>query len=266
MLSNPIVIFVRPRAEGNIGALARVMSNFGVQELRIVGEVLKVDASYELKKESAPLDWAMACKGQSVLENSQNFSTLEEATQDIHWVLGSSARKREGDCGYTRPTGLFEELLQQKALTWNDSHKWALVLGSEDNGLTEEEVSLCHALCHIPTSSENPAMNIAMAAGCLLYHWKSMSLNRAPSTIASHNVENVTAGDINKLAEYIFATLTLSEFFKYPDKEAVLARTRRIFQSQENLDKGDILFLFEIFYQLRSKIQGFHENRNFLSK
>jgi tRNA C32,U32 (ribose-2'-O)-methylase TrmJ len=157
----------------------------------------------------------------------------------------------------------FEDLIEERSQTWEESLNWALVLGSEDSGLNEEEASLCHVLCHIPTAAENPAMNVAMAAGCLLYHWKTKNL-KSP-TKASTTTEPVSLGDINTLTEYIFQTLTLSEFFKYPDKEAVLARIRRLFQSQNKLSKGDVLFMFEIFYQLRSKIQGFHENRNFLS-
>jgi tRNA/rRNA methyltransferase len=108
MFKAPIVIFVRPRAEGNLGALARVMSNFGVTNLRIVGQVLKLDASHELKKEDVPLDWALACKGKKILENLQSYPSLQEALSDIHWALGTSARKREEDCGYARPVGFLK--------------------------------------------------------------------------------------------------------------------------------------------------------------
>jgi tRNA C32,U32 (ribose-2'-O)-methylase TrmJ len=112
-------------------------------------------------------------------------------------------------------------------------------------------------------------MNVAMAAGCLLYAWSEAAhefqkLNPAfPTKTAPQELTSLK--EIEKLAHYILETLKLSEFFKYPDSEAVIARIRRIFQKEHELTRGDILFVFEIFYQLRAKITGRHDDRNFLS-
>lgn len=262
----PIVIFVRPIAHGNVGALARVMSNFGVKSLRLVREPTG-EAAFD--KEHHPLDWGLACRGESVLQEMQIFPTLEEALHDIHWAVATTARMREKDSGYTRPIQDYSEVLN-KIKTEKAGQKWALVFGPEDDGLSDADTSLCHCLSTIDTQPESPSMNIAMAAGCLLYHWSisnkdpnkesSASLSKAGTTPS----ELATAGDIEKLSLYITETLKTSEFFKYPDEVAALARIRRIFQNETPPSRGDILFVFEIFYQLRSKIQGHFDDRNFL--
>ncbi|MEI7440747.1 MAG: RNA methyltransferase [bacterium] len=261
--SKPIVIFVRPRAKGNIGALARIMSNFGLDELRFVKNPLGADA---FTREQSPVDWAMACRGEKVLQKALTYSSLSDAMEGIHWALGTTARIREKDSGYSRPFYEYPTLLKEKKL---DGKRWALVLGTEDDGLSEEELSLCHALTTIDTDPQSPSMNVAMAAGCLLYAWSEAAhefkkINPAfPQKIT---IEDLTSlKEIEKLAQYILETLKLSEFFKYPDAEAVLARIRRIFQKEHELTRGDVLFVFEIFYQLRAKITGRHDDRNFLS-
>lgn len=258
MSQAPIVIFVRPQAQGNIGALARVMSNFGLTELRLVGTIQGTDA---FSPRENPIDWALACKGQEIFENAKHYKNLEDAVADLHWAVGTSARAREKTSGYSRPVVSFETFLE-KTHPAIGARKWAIVLGPEDDGLSEKDCSLCQTLIHIPTVDANPSMNVAMAAGCLFYHWhRSIA---ATDTADSTHEPSVPLGDLEKLSEYIFRMLKETEFFKYPDADAVHARLRRIFQTSQ-ISRGDVLFLFEIFYQLKSKILGRFEERNFLS-
>jgi tRNA C32,U32 (ribose-2'-O)-methylase TrmJ len=186
---------------------------------------------------------------------------LSDALADIHWAVATSVRSREKDSGYSRPILNFVDALE-KVNSQKAGQRWAIVLGPEDHGLSDAELSQCHCLTCIDTTSESPSMNVAMAAGCLLYHW---SLTKKVSAVQQSDVKELaSAGDVEKLCQFIFETVKLSEFFKYPDEVAVLARLRRLFQSEEALTRGDVLFAFEIFYQLRSKILGHFESRNFL--
>lgn len=261
-ISAPVVIFVRPIAPGNVGALARVMSNFGVKTLRLVREPTGESA---FDKGSHPIDWGLACRGESILRNQETFSSLSDALSDIHWAIATTARTRETDSGYARPIQNFQNVLE-KINTQKSGQNWALVFGPEDDGLNDDEISQCHCLTTIDTQEESPSMNIAMAAGCLLYHWSLQSKSNTQEYKAETKNELATASDIEKLSIYIAETLKLSEFYKYPDEVAALARIRRIFQNEESPSRGDILFVFEIFYQLRAKILGRFEERNFLSK
>lgn len=261
--NTPIVIFVRPIAPGNVGALARVMSNFGIKKLRLVREPTG-ESAYD--KNTQPIDWGMACRGESILNTLEIFPSLAAALDDIHWAVATTARMREKDSGYARPIENYQDVLN-KIENPSFNKQWALVFGPEDDGLSDEEIALCHCLTTIDTQAESPSMNIAMAAGCLLYHWSIHNPSKKPSQESSPKTDPnlATVGDIHKLANYIAETLKLSEFYKYPDAAASLARIQRIFQNESAPTRGDLLFVFEIFYQLRCKILGRFEERNFLS-
>ncbi|MEO5667382.1 MAG: RNA methyltransferase [Bdellovibrionota bacterium] len=280
-ISAPIVIFVRPQAAGNIGALSRVMSNFGVSELRLVGPR---PADSDNDDEFSKMDWALSCKGSRVLETATRHATLQDALEGLHIALGTSGKK-DGffELGYARPF-----VSPTKALADLDTEiasspeplRWALVLGPEDDGLNAEEASLCKQLVHIATVDQNPSINLAMAAGLFLYHWHLLNLgeisNMAPSTekamVAGAQSFPLEPGD--RLAtldekeaflDYVVEALKLTQFFKTPDVVASRARLRRWLQSSQS-PLMDLRTLFEAVYQLKCWGQGRFEGRDFLKK
>lgn len=267
---NPVLIFVRPQAHGNVGAIARVMSNFGCQDLRLVQEVAGKDA---YGQEESPIDWGMACGGQKILENKIVYSTLQEAIADVDFVLGTTARIREGSCGYTREhlevASAFEFVKNQ--VTKSEVRKWALVIGAENDGLNDQETSFCHKLAFIQTQKESPSMNAAMAAGVLLFYWNQINVDSI-SVIDTDKItkdrgrENFASlGDKEKFLEYLTKVLELTAFFKYPDQEASKARFRRWIQGAQ-IEQGELLYAFEALYHLKCQITGFFEKRNFLDQ
>jgi TrmH family RNA methyltransferase len=283
----PIVIFVRPQAPGNIGALARVMSNFGATELRLVG-------SGPTRNPSSPddpfqtMDWALARRGDFILEKSIWYESLQKALSDTQLAIGSSGRDIEFERGYARP---FVNPIEayKTVLDWQKQTdiplKWALVMGPEDDGLNESESALCQKLIRVPTSTQNSSLNIAMAAGILLYTfyvYESFTDNatlshdqdsgaflkpdrnfaRLPHTEAgrekwseSHHKED--------FLNYLMDTISYTQFLKYPDQDSVKARIRRWLQSAP-IPLGELLFAFEILYHLKSWGTGKFEARDFL--
>ena len=81
--SNLKVILVEPRGPLNVGSVARLCSNFGVDELRIISPKCDI-FSLEAKK--------MALKGQKYLDQCEIFDHLEEAIFDCDLVFASSGR------------------------------------------------------------------------------------------------------------------------------------------------------------------------------
>ena len=74
----PVVILVEPQLAENIGAVARVMANFGLSELRMVRP-----------RDGWPQDraWASASGADWPLDNAVIFPTLNEAIADLSHVL-----------------------------------------------------------------------------------------------------------------------------------------------------------------------------------
>ena len=81
--SNLNVILVEPKGPLNVGSVARLCSNFEVEELRIVSPKCDI-FSLEAKK--------MALKGKKFLEKCKIFVNLEKAISDCDLVLASCGR------------------------------------------------------------------------------------------------------------------------------------------------------------------------------
>ena len=85
----PCVILNEPQLAENIGAVARVMANFGLEDLRGHGAPPRHGWPQERRRGSSAsgADWA--------LDGARVFATLEEACADLHRLYATTARPRE---------------------------------------------------------------------------------------------------------------------------------------------------------------------------
>ena len=77
------IILVEPNGPINVGSIARLCSNFKVDQLRIVSPRCDIH-SLEAKK--------MALKGFSYIQDSKIFNTLIDAISDCELTLASCGR------------------------------------------------------------------------------------------------------------------------------------------------------------------------------
>src|SRR3954466_4698366 len=82
----PCVILNQPQLAENIGAVARVMANFGLSDLRLVQP-----------RDGWPQDraWASASGADWPLDNARVFERVEDALADLRLVYAATARPRE---------------------------------------------------------------------------------------------------------------------------------------------------------------------------
>jgi tRNA/rRNA methyltransferase len=169
------VVLVRPEVAGNIGATARVMHNFGLTELVLVAPAGDLLAEESRKRST---------QGEFILHQARVVPTLDDALADCVLVAGTSARvggpfRRQSVGG---PAELMPLLVDAVACG-----PVALVFGPEPSGLSNEEVTRCHHLIHIPTD-DYPALNLAHAVAICLYElrrtWLSMAqTNDVPAAV-----------------------------------------------------------------------------------
>lgn len=273
-LPTPVVVFVRPKAAGNIGALARVMSNFGCADLRLVGEPRENGMDQVFER----VDWALAARGKAALENARWFPDLATAMHGVQIAIGTSGRDQEFPRGYARP-GVGPEDAFQTLAQWDVKSggelTWALVIGSEDHGLTQEESAMCQKLVRLSTVDENPSMNAAMAAGAFLYHWHlvNQGLARLGTNedwgafvkVDDPRGEWASIEQKESFLDYLMDLMGRTSFMKYPDSEAIKARVRRWLQAAP-IPLIELLFGFEMLYQVRSWGTGKFEARDFFKK
>jgi TrmH family RNA methyltransferase len=146
------VVLVSTRNPLNIGAAARAMANFGVEDLRVVNP-------YEVAFREA----VSAVGGAHVLQTARVFETVAEAVADCSLVVGTTAaQKRE----LQQPI----EWIENGAPSIREHNgPVALLFGSEKFGLSNEDLSYCHTLVRIPTVERTPSMNLGQAVAVCLY-------------------------------------------------------------------------------------------------
>ena len=147
--SNLKVILVEPNGPLNVGSVARLCSNFEVDELRIVSPKCDI-FSLEAKK--------MALKGHKFLENCKIFDDLQKAIIDCDLVLASCGRIDVNKNLFFRSS----EDIFDWTLSFKKINNLALIFGREDRGLTNNELLLANKTFNIPTSQNNPSLNLSL--------------------------------------------------------------------------------------------------------
>jgi tRNA/rRNA methyltransferase len=157
MLTACRVVLVRPSIAANIGATARVMRNFGLSQLVLVDP------------EADPQDprgRLLATHAEDLLDNARIVPELGDAVGACLLVVGTSARI--GGL-FRRQSVVAPELIAPQIVQALVSGPAALVFGPESTGLTDEEITRCHYLIHIPTNPDHAALNLAQAVAITLH-------------------------------------------------------------------------------------------------
>ena len=160
--SNLKVILVEPNGPLNVGSVARLCSNFEVDELRIVSPKCDI-CSLAAKK--------MALKGYKFLENCKIFDDLQKAIFDCDLVLASSGRI---DVNKNSFFGSSEDIFDW-TLSFKKINNLAIIFGREDRGLTTSELLLANKTFNIPTSKNNLSLNLSHAVSIALYELNKSS-------------------------------------------------------------------------------------------
>ncbi len=148
------VVLVATRNPLNIGAAARAMANFGQADLRVVNP-------YELAFREA----VSAVGGAHVLQAARVFESVAEAVADCSLVVGTTAaQKRELQLPMERVDAGMPAVRDHAG-------RVALLFGSEKFGLSNDDMSFCHALLRIPTAPGTPSMNLGQAVAVCLYEY-----------------------------------------------------------------------------------------------
>ncbi|MEM0141137.1 MAG: TrmJ/YjtD family RNA methyltransferase [Thermoplasmatales archaeon] len=170
------VIFVEPKNPGNLGAIARIMKNFDVEDLVIVN-------AHRIPSE----DIFRSMKGYEVLKKAKMVSSLYEASIGLTYLIGTSDVKGDSPKTVRRK---YVTPRQFRVMLSNISGSIGIVLGREDIGLTNEELSMCDFFVHIPASSSYPTLNVSSAAAIILYELFRVE-NKTNKQLASR--ENIDA-------------------------------------------------------------------------
>jgi tRNA/rRNA methyltransferase len=207
---SPRIILVRPQMGENIGAAARVMANFGMDQLTVV----------------APRDrWpnrqasALAASAGFVLEQARRVKTLAEALEDCDLAFALTARERD----LTKPSFALPQLTTGLAqFTYSETTRCAFVFGQENNGLDNDAIALCQAIIHVETSPRCSSINLAQAVGLVCYEWHRAHVAPKP---AAATAEIAPLGMVHQATEHLISLLETRGYFRSPETAAGLQNT-----------------------------------------
>jgi len=214
-LSGIVLVLDRPRDPVNVGAVVRLMGNFGLPRLRLV-EPAAFDPAQVLR---------LARRGQAVLEGIVRYPSLPDALADCGYVIGTTRRAR----AIARPVLTPEEAAPLLLAAGNTERPAAILFGPEDFGLDNAALDRCHAILTIPAVPEDASLNLAQAALLVAYELRVAALARGPvgGEEPSPTALSATGADLEAMYAGLRAMLEAMYPVQIPGRtEQTMARLR----------------------------------------
>ena len=216
------VVLVRARNPANIGAAARAMHDLGFSDLHVVIEFPVPFAAAKSAVDAA-----------AVLTSAREPKTVAEAVADCTLVFGTTA---VGDRALEHPLYTLAEAASHVAavLAADPAARVALLFGSEKTGLSNEELSHCHALLTIPMSlaagGRHLSMNLGQAVAVCLYALREASGAASPAAPSSPDESHSTAAaaDLERLTALLLEVMHGSGYTRRHPANAREESVRRL--------------------------------------
>jgi len=240
-MTNIVVILVEPKTQGNIGAVARAMLNFGVHELRIVGDVEITDEARN-----------RAVHAQDVLNNIVFYPDLAKAVKDVNLRAATTGKVQDNQKRHMRSYLELEEFARN---TVTQDGTAALIFGREDYGLYNEELALCDVVVNIPTSQEYPILNLSHAVSLVLYQ---LFIEDARIHGEDRDLREAAPSEMNRLYD---RTLSLLRKINYPEhkEENTTVMIRRIV-GRSFISRWEFHTLMGVFRRIERQLNIEQEN------
>jgi tRNA/rRNA methyltransferase len=208
------VILNEPQLAENIGAVARVMANFGLTELRMIRP-----------RDGWPQEraWPSASGADWILDEVQIFDRIEDAIGDLNLVHATTARPRETHLPILTP--------DEGAAALNgaavEGLKTGLLFGGERAGLETLDIALTQAIVTIPIDSRFRSLNLAQAVAINAYEWRKTVLNQPPVVFRDAPPPAEQTAIIG-FFEHLETELEAAGFFHPPEKKSAMVRNLRV--------------------------------------
>ena len=230
------IVLVEPAGALNVGAIARVMKNMGLEQLVLVNPKCDPHSSQAQQ---------MAVHGGDILTNAQTVSSLPEALVGCQQAVATTARERALSIPLQPPRQVLPQLLSVPS---------ALIFGREDSGLTNEELTHAQHSLYIPTAGTYTSLNLATAVAICTYELQQL-VTTTPENLATPSPKTATLEALEGYYEHLEQVL-LKIGFLYPHTvSARMKKFRQIF-NRANLTPEELALLRGILRQTEWAIQN----------
>jgi tRNA (cytidine32/uridine32-2'-O)-methyltransferase len=237
-LSRVRIVMVGITHAGNIGAVARVMKNMGLQNLTLVSSTECGPDTEAFARSSGAYD---------VVERALRLDSLADALDDTVMAVGTSGR-----LGGKRVTAQPPEELVPDLMHMAMDGPVACVFGRESRGLTNEEITLCTHHMIIPTNAEFASMNVAHAVGVIAYEiFKTVC---RPVNFQAKRTPPASVKTREDMYEHIQSVLVRAGFLDASNPLRMMRDIRRILNSAA-MDDRDVKIFRGIFRRIENMMR-----------
>jgi len=223
------ILLVRPKFHENIGSVARAMKNMGLSRLMVVNGCSPLH----------PDAYKLASGAEDILERAEEFSTLGEAISEMGCVAGTTSRGRKEIRPFLTPKTLAKRLIP---LSMKNSI--GLAFGSEKEGLTNEELTLCHLCVRIPSVESFASLNLAQTVMVVCYE-----LFQASADIPKQAVHLAKAEQLERMFEHMEETLVHIGFLDSAHPKKIMRAMRNLL-GRSQMDEREVQILQGIWSQM----------------
>ncbi|MFI4936194.1 MAG: RNA methyltransferase [Caulobacterales bacterium] len=224
--ATPVVILNEPQLAENIGAVARVMANFGLTDLRLVRP---------RDGWPQPRAWASASGADWPLDGARVYQRLEAALADLNLVLATTARPRETQLPVMTPQAAASALRDGIARDW----RVGLLFGGERAGLETADIALCQGIVTVPVDEKFQSLNLAQAVAICAYEWR-VGLDAGPPAKFRDLEPPAEQAAVHGLYEQLEGELEAAGFFHPPEKRPSMIRNLRVALGRAQLTDQEV--------------------------
>ncbi len=198
------LIIVSPKYQMNVGYIARVTKNFGIDKLYFLNPRADIHGHKSIMYSKHAVD---------LLKQARVYKTFESAVADCDFVAGTT--------GIMRSNPRFDNMRTPERATAameRQGGKVALLIGRDDTGLSAEELGKCDIIVNISSNADYPVLNISHALAILLYVFTKKRFNRKEP-----NQDRPSEKELNTLMA-MFRLMIKSKKIRDKDGVAVIFR------------------------------------------
>jgi len=232
------VVLVETKFSGNIGLVARVMKNLGFEDLRLV------KPRAELNREA----YARAISGSDIIDRSEIHNELYPAIKDCQLVIGTSRRH-----GVKRKNVISPEEMAELIISSLEVNNIALVFGSEDTGLSNQDIKYCQWVVGIHPGTKYESLSLSHAVAIIL--WEINSALRNPRASIVRREKLASSEEMEQMFEHLQEVLTEIDFTRPGDPRRMMLSFRAIF-NRAQMSSRDVNIIRGLLRQVNWKIES----------
>ncbi|AJI46335.1 RNA methyltransferase [Francisella philomiragia] len=223
LFDNIRIVLVEPSHSGNVGSTARAMLNMGLTNLWLVNPKKGIDDEAI----------ALSCHATEVVKNARIVPNLQEALDDIDYVVGTSARVRRVSLPIEPISKVATNILNK---IQKSDEKIAILFGRERTGLLNEELLMSNVHAYIPSNEGYTSLNLAQAVQLVAYEIYKQTveisdLKEVPEYTHLHKKASVK--ELQGLYQHFEDSMLQSGFLDKDKPGHVMDKMRRLFQRSE---------------------------------